>query len=322
MHRDPRGVELAEVGQCGLHLLLRRSRRRPRTRRRRRVNGRRSCTAAASSRGSPRDQPGPAGLRAGITGGGGERVRADVGHLPGARGARDVDQLVADGDHRHPRAAGAPAPCPGRRRRACRPGPARARRRGARRRPRAARPRPTRRTNAADGTPRVTVSLAAPPSVWPTGTTASASVGSGAPAATTRTACPGCRRSGWRDPAGISPTTGSTTGVCLARSGRDRRCGRRSRRSPPGRTPAAAGRRSPPRRCAGRAPRRSAPAPVRVGRPRTGSGRAARRPTAPALHPLRRLPADDAPAPSPPLVASGRPCSTARPVWGGAYRRQ
>jgi hypothetical protein len=70
---------------------------------------------------------------------------------------------------------------------------------------------PTRRTNDADGTPRCTRKRALPPSVNPTGTTASASVGSGAPAAT-RTACPGCSRSGWRDPAGISPTTGSWTG--------------------------------------------------------------------------------------------------------------
>ena len=66
-------------------------------------------------------------------------------------------------------------------------------------------------THDADGTPRWTRKRAVPASVKATGTTASASVGSGAPPLT-RTACPGCSRSGWREPAGISPTTGSTTG--------------------------------------------------------------------------------------------------------------
>ena len=51
---------------------------------------------------------------------------------------------------------------------------------------------------------------------------------------------------------------------------RGRRCGRRSRRSPPGRSRAAGGERPPPRRCAGRAPPRSARAPARAGPHRTG----------------------------------------------------
>ena len=46
-----------------------------------------------------------------------------------------------------------------------------------------------------------------PRSVHSSGSTASASVGSGAPVAT-RTAWRGCRRSGFCDPAGTSPTTG------------------------------------------------------------------------------------------------------------------
>ena len=49
------------------------------------------------------DQAGPRRLGAGVVRGRGQRVRAHVADLPGARGAGQLHQLVADRDHRHPR---------------------------------------------------------------------------------------------------------------------------------------------------------------------------------------------------------------------------
>ncbi len=66
---------------------------------------------------------------------------------------------------------------------------------------------PVRRTYAPDRTPRSTVTRDSPPSVHRSGSTASASVGIGAPVCT-RAAWRGCRRLGVRAPASIEPITG------------------------------------------------------------------------------------------------------------------
>ena len=120
------------------------------------LNGRRSCTAEAICAGVAADEARARGVGPRLAGGGGERVRADVGHLARARGAGELDELVAHRDHRDPRpgvdehlvAPGrgeqsdlAPAPSTASRRTAMSPGWTSS---------------PSRRTNAADGTLRVT----------------------------------------------------------------------------------------------------------------------------------------------------------------------
>ena len=103
VHGDAGGVEIAE-----------RRRARPAPRRPRRpptapqttsmsLNGRRSCTAEAICAGVAADEARARGVRPRLPGGGGEGVRADVGDLARARRAGQLDELVPDRDHRHPR---------------------------------------------------------------------------------------------------------------------------------------------------------------------------------------------------------------------------
>ena len=78
------------------------------------------------------------------------------------------------------------------------------------------------RTNSPLATGRCGVTRLVPRSLHSSGNTASASVGSGAPVAT-RTAWRGCRRNGFWEPAGTSPTTGRARSALVR--GRESRSG-------------------------------------------------------------------------------------------------
>ena len=100
MHRDAGGVELTEVGERGPDLrpggAAHGSAHDQDVGERQAVQHRRVQLAGVAA-----DQPGPSGLRTRVPRRGGEGGRADVGHLPGSRRTRDVDELVADRQHRH-----------------------------------------------------------------------------------------------------------------------------------------------------------------------------------------------------------------------------
>ena len=172
--------------------------------------------------------PHPVRQRAHLGGGGGQRVRVGVHHLTGLAAPAHVDEFVAGGhddhpgagpDHDVPDAGGGEDRHQGRGRRTCRRGPARCRRAAPRRRG-------VRRTRAW-GVRKISTA-AMPWSVHSTGTTTSAAIGSGAPAATEKHV-PGVSRTGRQLAAPRSPTTLSRTGA--ARPARRR--GRASRPDPP-----------------------------------------------------------------------------------------
>ena len=102
MHRHPGGVDLAEPGQRGVHLGARLAADRPahddHVGEREPVLHRRGDHPRVAA-----DQAGPRRLGPGLLRGRGQRVRAHVADLPGARRAGQLHQLVADRDHRHPR---------------------------------------------------------------------------------------------------------------------------------------------------------------------------------------------------------------------------
>ena len=101
MHGDPGGVELAEVRERGLDLRPGGASDGPAhhedVRERQPVLHRRGQLAGVAAH-----QPRPSRFGSRVAGGRAERVRADVRHLPCSGDARDVDQLVADREHRHP----------------------------------------------------------------------------------------------------------------------------------------------------------------------------------------------------------------------------
>ena len=179
------------------------------------IRSARSVWSSSSPRrpsGSSSQMPDPVRERARLHRGGGQRVRVGVDHLAGLAGPADVDQLVAGGHHDHPRAgpdhhvpdAGGGERPP--------PGPASTYGAGAARAPApAGSSSPARRTP----DPRLgacKISTAAMPwSVQCTGTTTSAPIGSGAPAATEKQV-PGVSRTGRQLAAPRSPTTLSRTG--------------------------------------------------------------------------------------------------------------
>ncbi|SKY41200.1 Uncharacterised protein [Mycobacteroides abscessus subsp. abscessus] len=102
MHRDPRDLEVAEVGQCVGDRPRRRSA---------------HCSADHDDLGSNElrlnhfaqtrrlalGESDPVHVRTSITCGGGERVAVHVVDLAGARSAVDVDEFAAHRDHREPR---------------------------------------------------------------------------------------------------------------------------------------------------------------------------------------------------------------------------